>query len=50
MLALTGTLKTEEFWKQFFECSGEFDGAEFWDALPEEFGLERLARESVTER
>lgn len=39
LLALLGTLNVDEFWQKFFACSGEFDAAAFWTAVPEEFGL-----------
>ncbi len=39
LLALVGMLNVEKFWAKFFDCSGEFDAAEFWDGLPQEFRL-----------
>jgi hypothetical protein len=39
LLTLLRTLNAAEFWEKFFACSGEFDAAEFWDALPQEFRL-----------
>jgi len=39
LLALLKKLNVEKFWDKFLACSGEFDAAEFWNALPQEFRL-----------
>ncbi len=46
LLALNGTVNTDEFWRKFFACCGEFDAAEFWKSLPNEYRLPGPATES----
>jgi hypothetical protein len=45
LLMLLRTLNVAEFWEKFFACAGEFDAAEFWDALPQEFRLRATEKE-----
>jgi len=41
VLELTGKLDKKQFWKEFTECSGEFEATKYRDALPAEFALNR---------
>jgi hypothetical protein len=41
VLELIGKLDKKQFWQEFIECAGEFDGAKYRGALPAEFTLNR---------
>jgi hypothetical protein len=39
LLQLIGALDVKQFWKEFFQCAGEFDAANYWAVLPPEFAV-----------
>ena len=44
VLELTGKLDEKQFWKEFIECSGEFEATKYRDALPAEFAFNRAEK------
>jgi hypothetical protein len=47
LMQTLGMLNEGEFWKEFFECKGQFDASKYWVRLPPRFQLGRT-QQAVT--